>query len=189
MKPRNILVGTGALILLTFGLACRSNSNIAVSVEPTPLPYSTGTPYAVRQKLINESGWPIPSTVDFKLTTKSETTIRSVDGRPIRVETKHLRPNGESVYIAPPMPNGVSSRMELALDVDGLAEFSVKGKVYLYEIMVEPQFNRGPSSPNTNRINGLLFIFQLVDQDGDGKFETMFDKQADVPVPRWASRL
>jgi len=79
--------------------------------------------------------------------------------------------------------------MELALDVDGLAEFSVKGKVYLYEIMVEPQFNRGPSSPNTNRINGLLFIFQLVDQDGDGKFETMFDKQADVPVPRWASRL
>ncbi len=38
-------------------------------------------------------------------------------------------------------------------------------------------------------VDHLLFIFQLVGQDGDGKFETMFDKQADVPVPRWASRL
>lgn len=182
------MLGTYTLIFLIFGLACHSISNSTVDIDPTTFPNTTPTPYAERQKIINESGWPTPSPADFTLRSKIEKTIKSVDGRPIRVDSKYMAPTGESVYLAPPMPDGVSSRVQGELDQMGLSEFSVKGKVYLYELTVQPHFYKSSAPNSSNAINGLVFIFQIVDEDGDGKFETLFDRRSDVSVPHWASK-
>ncbi|MBK8148968.1 MAG: hypothetical protein IPK58_12360 [Acidobacteria bacterium] len=80
--------------------------------------------------------------------------------------------------------NGVT-RLYGELVLTRFEEYRANDKVYSF--LITAKNRETAAQKNINGHNEMLY-YRIVDSDGDGTFETLFDENRKVAVPNWASK-
>lgn len=139
------------------------------------------TPVIIEGRLINETGWRVPQTKDTKSWTPIVKKIKSIEGKSFNVKVNYFLPNEKVLYTEELFSENVT-RLHGELVLDSFEEFRLNDKVYLYSIVAKE--NEDINQKNTNAHNEKL-IYQILDNDGDGIFETLIDNGSNVLIPKW----
>ena len=70
------------------------------------------------------------------------------------------------------------------LELVGLWELSVKRNIFAYTILAQKV--EGEIHSNANGAHEHRFYYEILDNDGDGKFETLLLSPSNSLVPEWA---
>ncbi len=174
----------------TFLLSCGLGSLIllfsACSDQPSPKNRQAGTPPSAVVRLengafINRDGWFVPDTAK-KNTWKATSDLKNTNteqGKPVQVSITTFNPNSQVFYDEPFFAKGVT-QLYGELELKRFEEYRANDKVYSFLITAK---NRKLEVSDHNE----MMVYRIVDTDGDGTFETLFDEHRDVPVPMWAS--
>jgi hypothetical protein len=171
---------------LFFTTAC-TNLNISSgknNSENGAVPTTKKTPIIIDGRLINETGWQVPQTRDTEIGTPTVKKINSIEGKPFKVKTIYFAPNNEVLYTEELFSENVT-RLHGELVLHGFEEFRLNDKVYLYSIVAKE--NEDINQKNINAHNEKL-IYQILDNDGDGIFETLIDNDSTVLIPKWCTK-
>jgi hypothetical protein len=71
------------------------------------------------------------------------------------------------------------------LKLESVYEFKVKKRAFFYSIFArqaKPDAQIGRPIPAMH-----MFVYRILDKDGDGKFETLVSDDSKIIVPKWAS--
>lgn len=137
---------------------------------------------------IKKSGWKAPSK---KEAYKNENYDQG-DAERVTKSGKRVRTKTDHYLIRPPWlhsQNFIYNGRELdtmkgKLEGSFFLETSANGKVYLYSISVK----KVESGPPSNGDHWEPFIYEIMDADGDGIFETLLGKYDEIIVPEWVAR-
>ncbi len=172
-------------ILLFCGLG---SSLIFVSgCSDQPSQMNQQTPRASVQRLengafINPNGWHVPETVNTRKAAPRAETLNSEQGKSVQVSITAFTPIDTVLYEEPFFANGVT-QLYGELVLKRFDEYRANDKVY--SILITAKNRETTAQKNVNAHNEML-VYRIVDSDGDGTFETLFDEDRDVPVPLWA---
>jgi hypothetical protein len=171
--------------LLFFNVACTNLeiSSLKSNTENATVPSPKKTPVIIDGRIINESGWKVPQTKDTRTGNKEVKTINSVEVKPFKVKTTYFTPNTEVLYTEELFSENVT-RLHGELVLIHFEEFRLNDKVYLYSITAKK--NESINQKNVNAHNEIM-VYQILDNDGDGIFETLIDDYKTVPIPKWAT--
>lgn len=171
-----------ALLLFTIScspLGAHSIENTAVEVSATPEPKKPDG----SDRIIKPSGWRVPSRNDTRIGDQSVETAAAADGTRTEVKGAYFTPTNEIVYEEMPV-EGALSKVQDELKLIHFRELSLKGRVYLYEITARKYASIGQL--NNNASHEEIFTYRILDNDGDGKFETLVTKpDSKVMIPKW----
>lgn len=134
---------------------------------------------------IKKNGWKKPSKKD----TYKDEKYDQGDGERVTKSGKRVRTKTDRYLIRPPWLHSqdfIYKGRELdylkgKLESFTFMEMSANSKVFLYSIMVE----KVVSVPPSNGDHREQFVYELMDADGDGIFETLIHDDADIVVPDW----
>lgn len=137
---------------------------------------------------IKKNGWKKPSKQD----TYKDETYDQGDAERVTKSGKRVRTKTDHYLIRPPWlhsQNFIYNGRELdtmkgKLEGSFFLETSANGKVYLYSISVK----KVESGPPSNGDHWEPFIYEIMDADGDGIFETLLGKYDEIIVPEWVAR-
>jgi hypothetical protein len=171
-----------ATIFLSFLITC-STANIASSGNSKALP--SVTPVLQDSSLGNkpiekESGWQVPK-AEKKEEIKTRTTSAiAEDGSSVLVTiTDYAIPGGFTYNESQAAGDTI---VQGNLKTGNYSEFKVNGNFFLYAIFARSV--RDANTANNNASHNHSFVYQIIDQDGDGKFETLLKNNKYV-VPSW----
>ena len=137
---------------------------------------------------IKKSGWETPSKKNASL---DEAYDRgNTDG--VTKSGKRVRTKASSYSIAPPWEysqdfsykDGDLDHLKGKLRSNNFLETSFNGKVFLYWISAQ---NLG-SPPPSNNDHEDPFVYEIMDSDGDGIFETLLGDYDEIVVPDWVDK-
>jgi len=180
------LVTCGFAALLFFTTAC-TNLNISSgknNSENVAVPLPKKTPVIIEGRIINETGWKVPQKNDTKSWTPTVKKINSIEGKPFNVKINYFLPNENVLYTEELFSENVT-RLHGELVLDSFEELSLNDKVYLYSIVAKE--NESINQRNVNDHNDKL-IYQILDSDGDGIFETLIDNDSTILIPKWVTK-
>jgi hypothetical protein len=135
-------------------------------------------------RIINETGWKVPQTKDTTKGTPTVKKINSIEGKSFNVKTTYFTPNNAVLYTEELFSENVT-RLHGELVLTRFEEFRLNDKVYLYSILAKE--NESINRKNANDHNEML-IYQILDNDGDGIFETLIDNGTDILIPKWVTK-
>lgn len=92
-----------------------------------------------------------------------------------------MTPNNEVLYTEELFSESVT-RLHGELVLISFKEFRLNDNIYLYSIVAKK--NEDINQKNINAHNELL-IYQILDNDGDGIFETLIDNDSTILIPKW----
>jgi hypothetical protein len=175
------------LVVFIFTPACTNSTFSGLKEDSSTKNYTPRTGQKIVEnngQIINDTGWQIPQ---IKNTTAGEPKIEemlSVDGRRFNVRKTFFTPNETISYTEDGFSENVT-RLHGKLKLVRFQEFKLKEKVFLYSILAR-EFDENKQA-NNNHMHKEMFIYQILDSDGDGKFETLIDNDSDVLIPKWAT--
>ena len=137
---------------------------------------------------IKKNGWKTPpkkdryKNEDYELGDREEVTK---SGKKIRTKTYHywIRPlwlhTQDFIYEGRELDN-----MKGTLEAGFFLETSANNKVFSYAISVK----KVEAEPPSNGDHWEPFMYEIMDADGDGIFETLVHDDVDIVVPNWVLR-
>lgn len=188
----------GFLIVTTQVFACSSQSSSsengsnstrspkngrASQPETSSSPERVDTVLAVGKDYVRQRGWKIPASDDTYLVKREVDLGTSEDGKEIKVNTtffsyKTPRSYTENFSFAGPDLDRVSGE----LSFQGFREYRVNAKVFMYAIFAEKVV---PPAASNSDPHMDPFVYQIMDSDGDGVFETFRGEYDKIVVPSW----
>lgn len=169
---------------LFFTTACTNLNSGKNNSDDGAVPTPKKTPVIIEGRIISETGWKIPQTKDTKRCLPTVKKINSIEGKPFNVKITTFTPIDEALYTEELFSENITRlRGELALH--SFEEYRLNDKVYLYLIIAKE--NEDINQKNINGHNEKL-IYQILDSDGDGIFETLIDNDPTVLIPKWCTR-
>lgn len=137
---------------------------------------------------IKKNGWRKPSKKD---TFKDENYDQG-DAERVTKSGKQIRTKTDLYFIQPPWLHSqdfIYQGRELdylkgKLESTTFLEMSANGKVFLYSISVK----KVEAEPPPNGDHWEPFMYEIMDADGDGIFETLVHDDGDFVVPNWVLR-
>jgi len=179
----------------TSGLKAADNVLVNSKVNPQDTPSqsvesSSPNPQDVvlfdGKNYIKKSGWKTPSKKNAYIDEKYD------QGNTERVTKsgKRVRTKASSYFIGPPWQysqdfsykGGELDYLKGKLTSNNFLEMSVNGKVFLYSISAEKVVSPAPSN---NDPHEDPFVYEIMDSDGDGIFETLLGDYDEIIVPNW----
>lgn len=138
---------------------------------------------------IKKNGWKKPSKQD----TYKDETYDQGDAERVTKSGKRVRTKTDLYLIRPPWLHSqdfIYKGQELDYLKGTLAslfftEMSANSKVFLYSITVEKVV---PPPPSNNDPHDDPFVYEIMDSDGDGVFETLLGDYGEIIVPNWVLR-
>lgn len=158
------------------------NAGLGLNFVSAPTP--PNLPQNDDGRIVKEEGWQIPSPKEKREIGTKLIDMISEDRKSVRVMTTNYAPVEKTIY----SEKTDDARVTLVRDnliLGNFVEYKAKGKVFLYTI-----FARRPMSEKQEigSSNEKIFVYQIVDRDGDGKFETLLIKNSKFLTPSWVSR-
>ena len=175
-----------------------ANSGTAQSVENRPTPtvsdqstqthernFSSDSQDVVLSSgkdYIKKTGWKVPSSNETYIIKKEPDMGTTTYGKEVKVNTvdyKYKAPKSYSedfYYEGPNLKN-----MKGKLLSGGFREYSVNGRIFMYTVFAE-KVVPAPASNSDPHVDP--FVYQIMDADGDGIFETLRGDY-DMIVPNW----
>ncbi|MBK8811670.1 MAG: hypothetical protein IPN69_13180 [Acidobacteria bacterium] len=183
-KALSVQVFWGFGLALFFFAGC-SNSRSSTNHQTV----QTVTPRLSVERLdngafINRNGWYVPDTANTRKSTPDAENSRSEQGKPVQVLITTFTPNDSVLYKEEFFANGVT-RLYGELVLTRFEECRANDKVYSF--LITAKNRETAAQKNINGHNEMLY-YRIVDSDGDGTFETLFDENRKVAVPNWASK-
>ena len=183
-------IGISSLVIFTaFCIGCSTINILSLSAGPVLHVAAVPTPQNLPQdtdgRIVKEEGWQIPSPKEKKEIGTKLIDMISEGGKNVKVTTTNYAPVGKIVY----SEKTDDPRVTLVRDnliLGNFVEYKAKGKVFLYTI-----FARRPNTEkqeNGNSSREKIFVYQIVDRDGDGKFETLLINSTKFLTPYWVTR-
>jgi hypothetical protein len=169
-----------------FNTAC-TNLNISSGKnfsENGAVPATKKTPVIIDGRLINETGWKIPQAKDARTGPPIVKKIDTVEGKPFNVKIHSFIPIDKVLYTEELFSENVT-RLHGELVLDLYKEYRLNDQVYLYSIVAKE--NESIDQKNINDHNDKL-IYQILDNNGDGIFETLIDNSDTVLIPKWVTK-
>ncbi|MBK8151092.1 MAG: hypothetical protein IPK58_23535 [Acidobacteria bacterium] len=108
----------------------------------------------------------------------------SEQGKLVQVLINTFTPKDSVFYKEEFFANGVT-RLYGELVLTRFKEYRANDKVYSFLISSK---NRETVAQVNVRDHNEMLLYRIVDSDGDGTFETLFDENREVAVPNWASK-
>jgi hypothetical protein len=184
-----ILLAVLTCVLAAFLFLNTACTNLSMSSgknnsENGLVPATKKTPVIIDGRIINETGWKIPQAKDARTGTPIVKKIDSVEGKTFNVKIHSFIPNEKILYTEELFSENVT-RLHGELVLDLFKEHRLNDKVYLYSIVAKE--NESINQKNVNDHNDKL-IYQILDNDGDGIFETLIDNSSTVLIPKWATK-
>lgn len=180
----SIMCVLGAFLFFTSACTNLNVSSGKNNSENGVVPMPKKTPLVIEGRIINENGWQVPQTKDTKSWTPKEKKINSIEGKPFNVKITFFNPNENVLYTEELFSENVT-RLHGELVLNSFEEFRLNDKVYLYSIVAKE--NEDINQKNINARNDML-IYQILDNDGDGIFETLIDNDSTVLLPKWCTK-
>lgn len=153
-----------------------TNERTAVST-PRDEVISSGKDY------VKKSGWTVPSRAETDVVERQTDMGTTKDGKAVEVilvfhDYKAPKSYSENFYFEGPNLDN----MRGVLKSGGFTEYSINGKRFMYAVFVEkivplPASNSDPHEDP--------FVYQIMDTDGDGIFETLLGDYDKLIVPDW----
>jgi hypothetical protein len=165
-----------------------STVNIS-SLENNPERSTSSTRKTIQNKsrIIKNEGWQIPEIQNLKMNKPTFKDMKSDNGKSFTVKTTYFSPESDIFYTVDGFSKN-STRLFGKLKLYGVKEFSLSGKTFLYEVTAGQVMSNNGENYNSN--HGGLYQYILLDNNGDGKFETLIDDYtltSDVLIPKWAT--
>lgn len=159
------------------------NDELNTNISPTP--NLEETPKKNDGRIVNEEGWQIPPREKRRKLRERVIDMLSEDGKNFKVTITQYVPIGGFIYSEESLLNEQkTTQLRGNLSMAGFTEFKLKEKVFLYTIMAitrKPETQKGDNTTHERH-----FGYQIVDRDGDGKFETLITDKSKFLVPAWA---
>ncbi|MBK8812835.1 MAG: hypothetical protein IPN69_19185 [Acidobacteria bacterium] len=186
----------GLLTILSILLFCGFGSSLFIVSQCSDQRSSTNrqtiqtdTPRISVERLengsfINRNGWYVPDTANTRKATPDVKNSSSEQGKPVQVLITTFTPNNSVLYMEEFFANGVT-RLYGELVLTRFEEYRANDKVYSFRITAK---NRETAAQVNVRDHNEMLLYRIVDSDGDGTFETLFDDDREVAVPNWASK-
>lgn len=135
---------------------------------------------------IKRSGWKTPSKKNAFI--DNEYDRSNTEG--VNKSGKKVRTTSRSYSIVPPWEysqdfsyeDGKLDYLKGRLISNNFLETSVNGKVFLYWISAQKVGSRSPSNDDPHHDP---FVYEIMDSDGDGIFETLLGEYDEIIVPDW----
>ena len=187
----------GLLTILSILLFCGFGSSLFIVSQCSDQRSSTNrqtiqtdTPRISVERLdngafINRNGWYVPDKANTRKTTPRAENSSSEQGKPVQVLITTFTPNNSVLYKEEFFANGVT-RLYGELVLTRFKEYRASDKVYAFLITAKRREIVGQTLDAGDH-NEMLY-YRIVDSDGDGTFETLFDDDREVAVPTWASK-
>lgn len=154
-----------------------------VNSTSTPVTKSSSNSEAVdpfyTKNHVKQSGWQIPISNKRRYIRTEEIMMPIKKGKEVRVTTTDYGYSYEDswAYSEDSLhPNG-----PMKLESVFFTEYNVKGKVFMYSILVKEVKVPPPSNSDDP---GERFLYKIQDTDGDGVFETLVHGD-EILVPKW----
>lgn len=154
----------------------------AVAIQPSPISVQEG-----EDTQVQDGGWKIPLPEDREQIRQSFSDAESEDGKHVTLAITELAPKDEVFFTQVPSdaasPNSLLSGL---LKLEFIQELRVREKAYCYLIYAR----RAKTDEQTGKPSpiGQMFVYRILDKDGDGKFETLSADASRVSVPEWAAK-
>ncbi len=164
-------------------------ANSRSNMPSLPIEVSSPSPRDVvlfdGKNYIKKNGWKKPS----KKNTYKDEKYDQGDAERTTKRGKQIRTKTDRYLIRPPWLHSQDFIYE-GRDLDYLKgklesftfmEMSANGRVFLYSIMVK----KVESTPPSNGDHWEPFVYEIMDADGDGIFETLLGDYDEIVVPNW----
>jgi hypothetical protein len=162
-----------------------AENELAIKFSPTPTPQSSVE--ESKDDSVKNENWQIPLLKNRKQTRISFSDTKSEDGKPVRLMITDYAPKNEVFFTQVPSgsvsPNRLLSGL---LKLEFIEELRVKEKIFGYVVFAratKTDEKTGKPSPF-----GQMFVYRIIDKDGDGKFETLLADDSKILVPQWVSK-
>lgn len=176
------------VIFAVFHLGCSTATTTSLKDEtginfsPTPAPKNFNNDEGI---ILKEKGWQIPSPRKKQKSKIKESIMKSEDGKDIKVTATFYTPIENFIYEENPLDaNGEVILVHGKLKLMNFVEIKVEENVFLYTISARKTEAKEPIYNSTS--HNHIFGYQIVDRDGDGKFETLLTDGSKFLVPVWA---
>jgi hypothetical protein len=148
---------------------------------------ATSTPIAQNSpdgegRIIKEAGWQVPAPKEKKKIRTNIISMAAEDGRKVDVSITEYVHEKDVLYTETPVPG--TTLVRGALRLANFSELKVKEKIFLYTIFARPV--RPQEESNDNSSHDHMFVYQIVDRNGDSIFETLLIGKSKFLVPNWA---
>ncbi|MEZ5422882.1 MAG: hypothetical protein R2682_07280 [Pyrinomonadaceae bacterium] len=136
---------------------------------------------------VRNGGWMIPLPENREQIRQSFSDAESEDGKPVKIAITDLVPKDVFFFTQTPSdaasPNSLLSGL---LKLELIQELRVRAKTYCYLIYAR----RTKTDEQTGKPSpiGQMFVYRILDKDGDGKFETLSADDSRALVPEWAAK-
>ncbi|MCW5956038.1 MAG: hypothetical protein KIT61_05595 [Pyrinomonadaceae bacterium] len=132
---------------------------------------------------IKKSGWTVPSETEAYVTKKQRDMGTTKDGKAVEVTTiyydyKTMKSYSEDFYYGGPNLDNMKGRLRSG----GFIGYSVNGKRFMYAVFVEKIV---PPPASNSDPHDEPFVYQIMDADGNGIFETLLGDYDEIVVPNW----
>lgn len=155
------------------------NEERAIETSPTQTDSNQNN-----QAGIIESGWQIPLPEKKRTLKKSIVTRVSEDGKNIKVTTTECAPINDFIYEEKLTDYQKTKLISGELQLKTFIENKVNEKIFWYTIFAKQTESNEQKSDNSS--HNHIFVYRIVDKDGDGKFETRVSDSSEILVPKWA---
>jgi hypothetical protein len=129
---------------------------------------------------INDDGWSIPDLRSAKINETTEIQFKDRFGNERKVKVIHFSLNDKTKKEPYSLTTFNFGKMQLF----SVRQWKIGNKIFAYIITarrVEYEQSEKKYMPN-----GMAFMFGFLDEDGDGKFETLLsDPDSDLSIPQW----
>ncbi|MBS1770060.1 MAG: hypothetical protein JSS77_10395 [Acidobacteria bacterium] len=129
---------------------------------------------------VNENGWTLPVLETREIRRRSTERLNDSFGNSVEVDVADYVP--DDLVIDEPFD--LIGRKYGKVRILSVRRFARSEKAFAYQFSAQ----KAAFDSETNRFegSGLIFIYFLVDEDGDGKFEAFLgDQRLPLIVPRW----
>jgi hypothetical protein len=173
------------LLTIYLGACSLPRSDYMEITTPTPSNSNSETKHYT--EFINKEGWHVPLPGNVKKGPKKAFRMTSASGKQVdAVDTTMIFSDDYRFTFGSMTEEQKSYLNQGELKLVALKELRVGRNVFAYVIMAENAETGMKMSGNEPHQHP--FFYKIVDQDGDGKFETLYPGDSDNLVPDWASR-
>lgn len=132
---------------------------------------------------IKNSGWTVPSGAETDVTERQTDMGTTKDGKAVQVilifhDYKAPKSYSENFYYEGPNLDNMKGRLRSG----GFTKYGANGKIFMYAVFVEKVV---PPPASNSDPHEDPFVYQIMDADGDGIFETLLGDYDKIIVPNW----
>lgn len=176
------------LLFTAFSGGCSTASTVSRELSEMkypPNPEAQNTVQINESRSVKKEGWQLPKAEKQKQVRKTVIDSYLENGDKIKVTTTDYAPIKDFFTEEPFASLGKNQAFRLT-KINLIRESKVNGKIFCYTIFAKAT---KPNEKTGKPIAvGSDFIYQYVDRDGDGKFETLVTDGSVYPVPSWVTQ-